>query len=98
MEDKHVNTSSPHIITFYLRTDAFSAEAGDWLPRVPEVQGCFLEISAVEPQTREILYLPLRFEFSAAELESWIVGDRTTLIDVELLRLPSPGIFTLVGS
>jgi hypothetical protein len=97
IEDKHVNSSSPHIITFYLRTDAFSAEAGAWVPRVPDVHGCFLEVSAVEPQTREILYLPLRFEFASEELESWVQGDRTTLIDVELLRLPSPEVFKLVS-
>ncbi|HEV8377135.1 MAG TPA: hypothetical protein VGR38_12970 [Candidatus Polarisedimenticolia bacterium] len=95
IEDKHVNSRSPHIITFYLRTDAFSAEAGSWIPRVPELNGCILEISAVESQTKEILYLPLRFGFTPEELEAWIVGDRTTVIDVELLRLPSPSVFSL---
>jgi len=97
IEDKHVNSSSPHIITFYLRTNAFSADAGAWVDRVHDVDGCFLEVSAVEPQTREILYLPLRFEFTAEELESWIQADRTTIIDVELLRLPSPEVFKLVS-
>jgi len=96
IEDKHVNTSSPHIITFYLRTDAFSADTKTWIARVPEVGGCFLEISAVEPQTSEILYLPLRFELTADELQAWIQGNRTTIIDVQLLRLPSPQVFTLV--
>jgi hypothetical protein len=97
IEDKHVNSSSPHIITFYLRTNAFSADAGAWVDRLRDVDGCFLEVSAVEPQTREILYLPLRFEFTAEELESWIHADRTTIIDVELLRLPSPEVFKLVS-
>jgi hypothetical protein len=97
IEDKHVNTSSPHIITFYLRVDAFSADTGTWVDRLRGVDGCFLEVSAVEPQTREILYLPLRFEFTAEELQSWIEADRTTIIDVELLRLPSPEVFRLVS-
>ena len=96
IEDKHINTASPHIIVFYLRTDAFSAKEGTWVNAVKDVQGCFLEVSAVEPQTQEILYLPLRFEFTPEELESWIQGDRTTILDVELLRLPSPEVFTLV--
>ena len=96
IEDKHVNTSAPHIITFYLRTDAFFADAGRWIARVPEVGGCFLEVSAVEPQTSEIIYLPLRFEFTPEELQTWIQGNRTTIIDVQLLRLPSPKILTLV--
>jgi hypothetical protein len=50
----------------------------------------------VEPDTEEVLYLPMRFEFTAAELNQWIQKDRTTVIDVELLRLPSPKIFTMV--
>jgi hypothetical protein len=95
-EDKHVNSLSPNILTFYLRTDAFSAAEGKWLPRIPRVNGCFLEVSAVEPQTGEILYLPMRFEFTASQLATWIQGHRTTLVDVDLLRLPSPKIFRLV--
>lgn len=95
-EDKHVNDLSPHIITFYLRTNPFSKEQNTWVPKVPEVNGCFLEVSAVEPQTGEILYLPMRFEFTPEQLNTWLVGHRTTVIDVELLRLPSPEIFRLV--
>jgi hypothetical protein len=96
MEDKHVNGVSPNIITFYLRVGAFSKEAGDWVDRVPEVQGCYLEISALEPRTEEILYLPLRLEIGAKALQTWIQWDRTTIVDVELLRVPSPEIFRLV--
>jgi hypothetical protein len=96
MEDKHVNCVSPNIITFYLRVGAFSKEAGDWVDRVPEVQGCYLEINALEPRTEEILYLPLRLEIGAKALQSWIQWDRTTIVDVELLRVPSPEIFRLV--
>lgn len=96
VEYRHVNELSPNILVFYLRTDAFSEAEGAWVPRVPKVGGCFLEVSAVEPETAEILYLPMRFEFSAAELSRWVRGHRTTLVDVELLRLPSPEIYRLV--
>ena len=95
IEDKHVNGASPNIIAFYLRTEAYAKESDQWVPRVPEVGGCFVEISAVDPQTKEILYLPLRFEFLSQELDAWICGNRTTIVDVELLRLPSPGVFAL---
>lgn len=96
MEYKHVNERSPNILVFYLRTDAFSTEEGTWVPRVPKVNGCFVEVSAVEPETGEILYVPMRFEFSATQLTQWVRGHRTTLVDVELLRLPSPEIYRLV--
>ncbi len=95
-EDKHVNDVSPHIITFYLRTDPFSAEQNAWVPRIPAVNGSFLEVSGVEPETGEILYLPLRFEFTPTQLVQWIQGHRTAIVDVELFRLPSPEIFRLV--
>jgi hypothetical protein len=55
-----------------------------------------LEISAVDPETDEILYLPLRIELSTETLKQWIQGHRTTIIDVELLRLPSPNVFRIV--
>jgi hypothetical protein len=65
------------------------------MSQVAEVKRCALEITAVEPQTNEILYLPLRIELSADQLTQWIQGHRTTVIDVELLRLPSPNVFML---
>ena len=95
-EDKHLNEKTPHILTFYLRTDAFVAKSKKWVPQVPEVKMCALEVSAVEPETGEILYLPLRLELSTDQLVQWIQGHRTTVIDIELLRLPSPGVFRLV--
>jgi hypothetical protein len=95
-EDKHLNEKTPHILTFYLRTDAFVSKSKKWVPQVPEVKMCALEVSAVEPETGEILYLPLRLELSTDQLVQWIQGHRTTVIDIELLRLPSPGVFRLV--
>ena len=95
-EDKHVNGLNSNIINFYLRTDAFDAGQKRWVPQVPEVKDCALEITAVEPQTGLILYLPLRLELDTDQLTQWVQGDRTTLIDVELLRLPSPDVFKIV--
>ncbi len=96
IEAKHINRLHPNIICFYLRTHAFDADAGDWTARLPRVNGCYLEISATEPDTDEILYLPLRFELSSDELETFIQPHRTTVIDVELLRLPSPEVYRMV--
>lgn len=95
-EDKHVNGVTPNVITFYLRMDAFTAKKKDWDPLLPQVQMCSLEITAVEPETEEILYLPLRLQMDTAQLMQWVQGDRTTIIDVELLRLPSPNVFKMI--
>lgn len=95
-QDTHVNDSSPNIITFYLRTDAFSSASNTWVPQLPGVNGCFLEVSGTEPGTNRVLFAPLRYKIDAPTLESWIVGHRTTLIDVELFRVPSPDVYKVV--
>ena len=95
-ETNHKTRVSPNIITFYLRTDAWDDGAQDWVPRIPEVDGCILEIVGLEPQTDDVCYLPLRFELDAATLGCWVEADRTTVIDVELLRAPSDNVFRLV--
>ena len=96
-EDKHLNEVTPNVLLFYLRTDAFTTKSKGWAPQVPEVQACALEITAVDPETNEVLYLPLRVELSTETLAQWIQGHRTTIIDVELLRLPSPNVFKIVS-
>ncbi len=98
MEHKHINSVSPNIIVFYLRTNAFNTRKGDWIPRVPDVNGSFLEVTAMEPETDEIVYLPFRYQFSREELIDFIQPDRTTVIDIELLRIPSDKVYTMVKS
>lgn len=100
IEDKHVNTRSPNVITFFLRSAKFreqlaAGQTEPWESRVPAVNGCYLEITARERETDEILYLPFRFEFGKKQLADWITPHATTVIDVELLRLPSPQVFQL---
>lgn len=95
-EDKHVNDKSPNVILFYLRTDAFVNKSAGWKSRFDEVDICSLEITAVEPQTGDILYLPFRLELEGGQLREWVQGHHTTVFDVELLRLPSGNVFQMV--
>lgn len=87
IEDKHVNTNYCNIFTLYLRTSTFTEkpeqeDATDPLNkqrvlRVPKVNGCTLEVSATEPETGLVNYLPMRFEFSADDLNGWqAIGQR----------------------
>ena len=96
IEDKHINQVSPNIITYYLRTNAFNSDTNTWEPRVASVNGCYLEISATEPLTDEVLYLPFRHQFTQDELVAFLQPNRTTVIDIEMIRLPSPGVFKAV--
>lgn len=93
-EDKHVNEKTPNIITFFMRLNPWDGQK--WAPKLPDVHGCFLEITAVEPETDEILYIPLRINIDPPTLESIIEPHRTTIVDVVLLRVPSLGVFQTV--
>ncbi len=95
-QDKHINSLQPNILLFYLRTNHFDKTRNDWLPLLETLEGCCLDVTGTEPGTEEILYLPLRFTFSKTQLMNWVQGHRTTIIDIELYRLPSPNIYRLV--
>ncbi len=94
-EDNHRNDLTSNVITFYLRTNAWDDTANDWVDRVPEVDSCYLEVSAIEPGTDDILYLPLRYTIPPKLLQVWLRGHQTTIIDIELCRLPSGQVFQL---
>ena len=59
------------------------------------MNGCHLEVTATEPDTDEVIYLPMRFEFDAKTLAQYLRPHETTVIDIELLRLPSDKVFSL---
>lgn len=45
-----------------------------------------------------VTYLPLRIPLNRRQLTSWIQSRRTTIIDVNLLRLPAPEVYQLTKS
>ena len=92
-EDRHRNNTTPHVITFYLRTKAFDGQ--DWNERLAAVNGVDLEIDAMDAETQRILFVPLRLRLTSEQLQAWIQPNRTTIIDVELLRLPSEDTFVM---
>jgi hypothetical protein len=94
-EDKHLNDVSPSNITFYLRVRAFEKDAGDWVDKVRGVGGLHLEVTATEPETGDIVYLPLRVRLTNDQLQQIIQPHRTTIIDVRMMRLPSPKVFII---
>jgi hypothetical protein len=92
-EDEHVNDLAANCICFYLRATKWDGK--QWVDRVAQVNGCVLEVTAVEPDNDDIVYLPLTIPLSAADLAHWIVPHTTTIIDIELLRLPGPDVFMI---
>ncbi len=94
-EDHHQNNITPNSACFYLRVECWDEKAGDWVTRLDKVGGVTLEIDAVDPLSQRILYIPLRMHIPADELESWIQPHRTTIVDVNLMRLPHRVTFIL---
>lgn len=92
-EDHHRNNATPHTIAFYLRTHAY--DGTEWQARLEGVNGVDIEIDAVDAATNRILFVPMRLRLSSAQLQAWVQPHRTTIIDVEMLRLPSEDTFIL---
>lgn len=95
VEDKHINNKSPNVITFYLRVETFNADQNNWLNQLDQAGSTYLEITATEPETNSIKYVPFRLQLSSALLKQWIQPHRTTIFDVELLRIPGPDVFIM---
>lgn len=103
-EDQHQNKASRNICTFYLRTARWNQTKRDFQDRIAGIHGVDLEIdvvdlnSRVDPAlgSRRILFVPLRMRISGAELRRWITPHQTTIIDVNLLRLPAETTFVVL--
>ena len=102
IEHTSVSGVGPNVIVFYLRTQKFDRRAKDWLDQLANVSDFELEITAIEPaaprQDPLISYLPLRLPLSGKQLKNFIQPHRTTIVDVTLLRLPSPDLYQLIKS
>lgn len=89
IEDKHRNRASENIITFYLRSSKYDEEKNDWISEVQKFHDGRLEIWGEEPETPDhIIYLPFHIQLDNETIKTWISDHQTTIIDVELLRIP----------
>ena len=96
LEDKHINKLDKGIITFYFRTQKFINETETWSDKLDNIAPLDVEITGYDASSGEVLvYLPLNFHLNADELRAVIQSFRTTIIDVELVRLPASEVFTI---
>jgi hypothetical protein len=102
IEHTSVSGVSPNVLVFYVRTQKFDRRAKGWVDQLANVSDFALEITAIEPaaptQNPLISYLPLRIPLSGKQVKNLIQPHRTTIIDVTLLRLPSPDLYQLIKS
>jgi hypothetical protein len=88
------------VIAFYLRLSRFEKDLNDWFYQLSKVENFGFEVTAIEPATPNlspmVVYLPLRMPIDKELMMRFIQPHRTTIIDVELLRLPSPDIYQMI--
>ncbi|MFC4454720.1 hypothetical protein [Deinococcus sonorensis] len=94
-EDVHVNSGAPNTLTCYLRTHRHDSRTGEWVAALPEVNGVDLELDAPTGPGGRVVVVPLRLRLDSATLQRWLEPHRTTLLDVQLLRLPSVDTFQM---
>ncbi|MDD1607702.1 MAG: hypothetical protein LUQ18_04250 [Methylococcaceae bacterium] len=93
IEDKHINKTNKGIITFYFRTEKF--ENGKWLTRLADIKPVNVEVTGYEPLSGDISYLPMNFLLNSEQLQQVIQSFKTTIVDIELVRLPSEKVFII---
>lgn len=95
IEDVHKNKANPGTLTFYLRTQEFDGDSESFVSVLEDCKSLDIEVTAHEPDSREISYVPLTIPFERSEIPKVVQDFRTTLVDITLFRLPSPKVFHL---
>lgn len=91
IEDKHNNTKYPGTLTFYLRTVEYKRRR--WNDKICNMAPLDVEITAYEPESDEISYVPLNMQLKTEDLCRIVQNYCTSIIDITLVRLPSDEVF-----
>ena len=95
IEDNRVNRKHDGTVTFYLRTQSFDKKRKNYSDLLDSIAPVNLEITGHEAESNEISYVPLNIRLTAAEVKAVVSSFKTTIVDVELARLPSAKVFAI---
>lgn len=98
IEDHHGNKNDSGTITFYLRTQKFNNKDKTWGELLHNVAPVNIEITAHEPDSDDIAYVPMNIQLGTGEVKALVQSFRTTIVDVVLVRLPSANVFELANA
>lgn len=96
IEDKHQNKKDAGSVTYYLRTSKFNKNSKKYRNRLDSVMPLNLEITAYEKGTNRIAFVPVNFRIETSFLQKMIQNFRTTVIDIEMARLPKIEVFDVL--
>ena len=94
IETKHVNRFHAGTITFYLRTKEFSE--GEFVDCLADLADLNVQIFGTESKTRDVAYVPVSVRLTGDALRDFIHHHQTTIVDVQLLRVPTRNVFQAV--
>ncbi len=95
IEHHHHNTQHAGTHVFYLRTHTFQETTGTWIPRIKNLGAFVLQVTATEPETRDLRYVPLTWPLAGADLAPLIRPHETTLVEIQLYRYGRDRLFRL---
>jgi hypothetical protein len=95
IEDRHANGDHAGTETFYFRTQQFQPGSQRWRNLVDNIAPMHLEITGTEADAEEIRFVPLNLRLSQKEMQALVTPFQTTIVDVELVRLPAPAVFSI---
>ena len=95
IEDQHGNRRDDGTITFYLRTQAYDKRYKKWRDLLGKIADVDIEVTGYESASGDIAYLPVNIHLPSHLVQRVIQSFRTTIVDVELVRLPSENVFNI---
>ena len=91
IEDRRNNKNHRGTMTFYLRTQKF--EHDQWTELLENLRSLDVEITGSEPLSSDIKYVPLKISLTGNQVATILKSFQTTIIDIQLARLPSQKVF-----
>ncbi len=95
IEDKHCNQSHPGTTTFYCRTVEYNKHTKQWDDKLKHIAPLNVEITAYEPDSNHIAYVPITLKLSSKHLQHILKTFSATIIDVKIMRLPKDDVFSI---
>ncbi len=95
IEDVHKNGKHHGTLTYYMRTQSYNKRMKRWDELLNSISPVNVEITGHEPDSDDVKYVPLNLKLTSSQLREIISSFQTTIIDVELLRLPRRNVFQI---
>ncbi len=81
-----------------MRTQKFESDNEAWTDQLLSTATVDFEITGHETDSEDIAYVPLSVRLTPQQVRRVLQTFRTTVVDVELVRLPSQRVFRLTPS